>query len=155
MDSSNVQPLLNWPQQQDIKALQSFIGFANFYCHFIKNYSKKITSLTSLLKINSPFIFNEETLRQFKIIKEGFTTAPILSHFSPSLPALVEADASDYALGAVLSEANDSIKHPTSFYSCKLHPSELKCAINDKELLFIVCALKCWRAFLISLSDAF
>ncbi|MBW0578590.1 hypothetical protein O181_118305 [Austropuccinia psidii MF-1] len=117
MDSSKVQQILNWPQPRNIKALQSFLGFSNFYLCFIKNYSKKITSLTSLLKKDSPFIFNEEALSQFQIPKEAFTTAPILSHFNPSLPTIVETDASDYALGAVLSQVNDSGKHPIAFDS--------------------------------------
>ncbi|MBW0577198.1 hypothetical protein O181_116913 [Austropuccinia psidii MF-1] len=90
MDSSKVQQILNWPQPKNIKALQSFLGFANFYRRFIKNYSKKITSLTSLLKKDSPFIFNEEALSQFQALKEAFTSAPILSHFNPSLPTIVD-----------------------------------------------------------------
>ncbi|MBW0499077.1 hypothetical protein O181_038792 [Austropuccinia psidii MF-1] len=104
MDSSKVKQILNWPQPKNIKALQYFLGFANLYCCFVKNYSEKITSLTSVLKKDSPCIFNEEALSQFQILKEEFTTAPILSHFNPSLPAIVETDASDYALGAVLSQ---------------------------------------------------
>ncbi|MBW0515128.1 hypothetical protein O181_054843 [Austropuccinia psidii MF-1] len=155
MDASKAQQILNWPQPKNIKALQSFLGFANFYCCFIKNYSKKIMVLTSLLKKDSPFIFNEETLSQFQIIKEAFTTAPILSHFNPSLPAIVETDASDYALGAVLSQVNDSGKHPIAFDSCKFLPAELNYEIHDKELLGIVWALKCWRDFLLSLSNPF
>ncbi|MBW0518659.1 hypothetical protein O181_058374 [Austropuccinia psidii MF-1] len=89
MESSKVPQILNWPQPKDIKALQSFLGLANFYCCFIKNYSKKITALTSLLKKDSPFIFNEEALSKFQILKEAFTTTPILSHFNPSLPTIV------------------------------------------------------------------
>ncbi|MBW0545536.1 hypothetical protein O181_085251 [Austropuccinia psidii MF-1] len=127
MDSSKVQQILNWPQPRNIKALQSFLGFANFYCCFIKNYFKKISDLTSLLKKDSPFIFNEEALSQFQILKEDFTTAPILSHFNPSLPTNLETDASDYAWGAVPSQANDSGKHPIAFDSCKLLPAELSC----------------------------
>ncbi|MBW0507227.1 hypothetical protein O181_046942 [Austropuccinia psidii MF-1] len=107
MDSSNVQQILNWPQPKNIKALQSFLGFPKFYGCLIENYSKKITSLTSLLKKESPFIFNEEGLSQFQVLKEAFTTSPILSHFNPSLPNIVETDSSDYALGAVLSQVND------------------------------------------------
>ncbi|MBW0587187.1 hypothetical protein O181_126902, partial [Austropuccinia psidii MF-1] len=155
MDSSKVQQILNWPQPKNIKALQSFLGFANFYRRFIKNYSKKITSLTSLLKKDSPFIFNEEALSQFQALKEAFTSAPILSHFNPSLPTIVETDASDYALGAVLSQVNDSGKHPIAFDSCKRLPAELNYEIHDKELLGIVWALKRWRAFLLSLSKSF
>ncbi|MBW0559467.1 hypothetical protein O181_099182 [Austropuccinia psidii MF-1] len=101
------------------------------------------------------FSFNEEALSQFQILKEAFTTAPILSHFNPSLPTIVETDASDYALGAVLSHVNDSGKHPIAFDSFKLLPAELNYEIHDKELLGIVWALKLWRAFLPSLSDSF
>ncbi|MBW0557061.1 hypothetical protein O181_096776 [Austropuccinia psidii MF-1] len=155
MDSSKVQQILNWPQPKTIKALQSFLGVANFYRCFIKLYSKKISSLTSLLKKEPPFIFNEEALSHFQSIKEAFTTAPILSHFNPSLPTIVETDASHYALGAVLSQVNDSGKHPIAFDSRKLLPDELNYEIHDKELLGIVWALKCWRAFLLSLSNSF
>ncbi|MBW0581234.1 hypothetical protein O181_120949, partial [Austropuccinia psidii MF-1] len=96
-----------------------------------------------------------EALSQFEILKEAFTTAPILSHFNPSLPTIVETDASDYALGAVLRQVNDSGKHPIAFDSRKPLPDELNYDIHDKELLGIVWALKHWRAFLLSLSDSF
>ncbi|MBW0538098.1 hypothetical protein O181_077813 [Austropuccinia psidii MF-1] len=100
MGSSNVQQILNWLQPKNIKALQSFLVFANFYHCVIKNYSQKITALTPLIKKDSPFIFNEEALSQLQILKEAFTTAPILSHFNPSLPTIVDTDASDYSLGS-------------------------------------------------------
>ncbi|MBW0474867.1 hypothetical protein O181_014582 [Austropuccinia psidii MF-1] len=155
MYSSNVQQILDWPQPKSIKALQSFLSFANFYCFFIKNYSKKVTALTFLLKKDSPFILNEEALSQLQILKEAFTTAPTLSHFNPSLPTIVQTDASYYALGAVLSQVNDSAKHPIEFDSRNLLPDELNYEIHDKELLGIDWALKCWRAFLLSFSNPF
>ncbi|MBW0588287.1 hypothetical protein O181_128002, partial [Austropuccinia psidii MF-1] len=64
-------------------------------------------------------------------------------------------DASDYALGAVLSQVSDSGKHPIAFDSRKLLPAELNYEIHDKELLGIVWALKRWRAFLLSISSPF
>ncbi|MBW0572106.1 hypothetical protein O181_111821, partial [Austropuccinia psidii MF-1] len=155
IDSSKVQQILNWPQPKNIKPLQSFRGFANFCCCFIKNYSKKITSLTSLLTKDSPFIFNEEALSQFQSLKEAFTTTPMLSHFNPSLPTIEETDASDYAFGAVLSQVNDSGKHPIAFDSRKLLQAELNYEIHEKELLGIAWALKPWRAVLLSLSNSF
>ncbi|MBW0506087.1 hypothetical protein O181_045802 [Austropuccinia psidii MF-1] len=119
------------------------------------NYSKKISSLPSFLKKDSHFPLNEEALRQFHQLKEAFTIAPILSHFDPSLPTIVETDASNYSLGAVLSQISDSGRHPIAFDSRKLLPAELNYEIHDKELLGIVWALKCWRAFLLSLSSSF
>ncbi|MBW0541962.1 hypothetical protein O181_081677 [Austropuccinia psidii MF-1] len=128
MDQAKVQKILNWPPPRNLKALQSFLGFANFYCRFIKNYSKKISSLTSFLKKDSCFPLNEEALK---------------------------TDASNYALGSVLSQVSDSVKHPIAFNSRKLIPEELNYEIHDKELLGIVWALKCWRSFLLSLSSPF
>ncbi|MBW0572276.1 hypothetical protein O181_111991 [Austropuccinia psidii MF-1] len=147
----------NWPQlgSRNLKALQSFLGFANFHRRFIKIYSKKISSLTSFLKKYSRFPLNEEALRQFHQLKEAFTISPILSHFDPSLPTIVEIDASDYALGAVLSLISDSEKHPIEFDSRKRLPAELNYEIHEKELLDIVWALKRCRAFLLSLSSSF
>ncbi|MBW0505682.1 hypothetical protein O181_045397 [Austropuccinia psidii MF-1] len=96
-----------------------------------------------------------ESLRQFHQLKEEFPISPILSHFNPYLPNIVETDASDYALGAVLSQVSGSRKHPIAFDSFKLLPAELKHDIHDKELLGIVWALKRWRVFLLSLSSSF
>ncbi|MBW0474129.1 hypothetical protein O181_013844 [Austropuccinia psidii MF-1] len=155
MDQAKVQQILNWPPPRNLKALQSFLGFANFYCCFTKNYSKKIISLTSFLHKYSNFPLNEEALRQFHQLKEAFTIAPILSHFNPSLPTIVETDASDYSLGAVPSQVSDSGKHPISFDSRKRLPEELNYEIHDKELLGIVLALKRWRDFLLSLPSSF
>ncbi|MBW0526921.1 hypothetical protein O181_066636 [Austropuccinia psidii MF-1] len=142
MDQAKVQLILNLPPPRNLKALQSFLGFANFYRRFIKNYSKKISSLTSFLKKDSCFPLNKEALRQFHQLKEAFTIAPIISHFDPSLPTIVETDASDYTLGAVLSQISDSGEHPIAFDSHKLLPAELNSEIHDKELLGIIRALK-------------
>ncbi|MBW0576702.1 hypothetical protein O181_116417 [Austropuccinia psidii MF-1] len=139
-----VQKMLNWPPPRNLKELKSFLGFANFYHCFIKNYSNKISSLTSFLKKYSCFPVNEEALSQFHQLQEAFTTAPIPSHFNPSLPTIVETDASAYALCAVLSQVS-----PIAFNSHKLIPAELNYEIHDKELLGIV-----W-AFLLSLSSPF
>ncbi|MBW0584206.1 hypothetical protein O181_123921 [Austropuccinia psidii MF-1] len=85
-------------------------------------------------------ILPPKALSHFQILKEAFTTSPILSHFNPSLPNIVETNASDYGLGAVLSQVNDSGNHPIAFDSCKLLPAELNYEICGKELLGIVWA---------------
>ncbi|MBW0592748.1 hypothetical protein O181_132463 [Austropuccinia psidii MF-1] len=78
MDQAKVQKILNLPPPIILKALQSFLGFANFYHCFIKNYPKKISSLTSFLKKDCRFSLNEQDLSQFHQLKEAFTTTPIL-----------------------------------------------------------------------------
>ncbi|MBW0549652.1 hypothetical protein O181_089367 [Austropuccinia psidii MF-1] len=128
MHQARVQQILNWPPPTNLNTLHSFLGFANSYRCFIKNYSKKISSLTSFLKEDSCFPLNEEALKTY---------------------------ASNYALGPVLSQASDSGKHPIAFASHKPIPAELNYEIHDKELLGIVWALKHWRAFLLYLSSPF
>ncbi|MBW0548856.1 hypothetical protein O181_088571 [Austropuccinia psidii MF-1] len=155
MDQAKVQKILNWPPPLSLKDLQSFLGFAKFYRHFIKNYSKKISSPTSFLKKDCCFPLNEEALSQFHQLKEAFTTSPVLSHFNPSIPIIVETDAANDSLGAVLSQVSDSGKHPIAFNSRKRNPAELNYEIHDKEVLGIVWALKHWRAFVVSLSSRF
>ncbi|MBW0530026.1 hypothetical protein O181_069741 [Austropuccinia psidii MF-1] len=123
MDQAKLQQILNWPPPRSLKALQSFLGFANFYFRFIKNYSKKISSLTSFLNKDSHFHLNEEALGQFHQLKELYTISPILSHFDPSLPTILETDASEYAFGGVMSQISDSGKLPIAFDSSKASPS--------------------------------
>jgi hypothetical protein len=85
----------------------------------------------------------------FAILKERFTTAPILAHFSPQEPVIVETDASDFALGAVLSQKDHEGRlHPVAFHSRKFTPAEINYEIHDKELLAVVDAFKRWRRYL-------
>ena len=158
MDQSKVARILDWPEPSSIKTLQSFLGFANFYRKFIHNYSKKTVNLTSLLKKDhrSKFTFTDEARNEFNFLKSSFTSAPILKHFDCTLFTIVKTDASDYALGAVLSQLHSSsIKHPIAFDSRKLLPAECNYEIHDKELLGIVWALKRWRPYLLSLDQPF
>ncbi|MBW0539069.1 hypothetical protein O181_078784 [Austropuccinia psidii MF-1] len=114
---------------------------------------KSLLSLPSLKKILPSSSMTNPS--QLQIHKEAFTTAPILSHFTPSLQTIVETHASDYAFGAILSQVNDSGKHPIAFHRCKLLPAEFNHGIHDKELLGIVWALNHQSVFLLSLSKPF
>ncbi|MBW0492621.1 hypothetical protein O181_032336 [Austropuccinia psidii MF-1] len=155
INQENFQKILNEAPPINLRNLQPFLVFANFYHRFIKNYSKKIGLLTSFLQKDSHFPLNQEALRQIHQLKDGFTTAPILSHFNPSLPRIVETDASDYSWGSVLSQVSDAGKHPIAFDSQKRFAEELNYELNDMELLGIVWAPKHWRAFVLSLYSHF
>ncbi|MBW0557182.1 hypothetical protein O181_096897 [Austropuccinia psidii MF-1] len=115
MDSSNIQQILNWPQPKNINALQSFLGFANFYRHFIKHYSKKSHLSLPFSRKILPLSSVRKLLVSFNYSKK---LSPILANSNPSLPTIVETEASDYALGAVLSQ-EDGIKE-SRFFSIKV-----------------------------------
>jgi hypothetical protein len=149
-DPSKIEAILEWPKPTSIKAVQSFLGFANFYRRFIKNYSKIVAPLTALTKKESKFEWTSKCQDTFELLKHHFTSAPILRHFAFDKPAFVECDASDYAIGSILSQEDDEgILHPVAFDSRKLAPAEMNYAIHDKELLAIFWSFQRWRSYLL------
>ena len=69
--------------------------------------------------------------------------------FDPTKPIYIETDASDYALGACLSQKDDQGRmHPVAFLSWKFSPAELNYQIHDKELMAIVVACQEWRQYI-------
>ena len=87
--------------------------------------------------------WTHEADRAFTELKERFTSAPILAHFDPEREVIVVTDASDFALGAVLSQRDEGNHlHPIAFHLMKFMPAEINYEIHDKELLAIVDSIK-------------
>jgi hypothetical protein len=149
MDPSKVEAVQKWPRPQNVTEVQEFLGFANFYRRFIKGYSGMATPLTNLTKKDKAFLWTENEQFAFDELKRRFTVAPILAIFDPDRAIVVETDASDYAVGACISQIGDDGKlHPVAFYSRKMSPAEANYDIHDKELLAIVAAFQEWRVYL-------
>jgi len=109
--------------------------------------AKPLTELTKKEK-GKEWAWNQEAEATFKDLKHRFTTAPILAHFDPAKPVMVETDVSDFALGAILSQRDKEGRlHPVAFHSRKFQPPEINYEIHDKELLAIVDAFKHWRRY--------
>ena len=149
MDDSKVQVIRDWLTPRKVKDVQSFLGFANFYHRFIANYSDMSVPLTRLTRKSIRWEWTPECQEAFRLLKDTFTSAPILHHFDPALPPIVETDASDYAVAGILSlRTDDGDIHPVAFYSRTLHGAELNYDTHDKELLAIFEAFKTWRHYL-------
>ena len=139
MDPANVQTILELRTPQSVRDVQCFLGFANFYRKFIRNYSKKVLPLTQLIHKNQPFIWSSSATEAFKSLKRAFTSAPILIHANQDKPFIFETDASNFALGSVLSQPNENgLLYPTAFHSRKFEAMEINYEVHDKELLAIV-----------------
>jgi hypothetical protein len=152
MDDLKIQVIRDWPTPRKVKDVQSFLGFANFYRRFIANYSDITVPLTWLTRKNEPWLWSTACDDSFRLLKDSFTSAPILHHFNPSLPPIVKTNASDYAIAGILSiRSDDSDVHPVAFFSCTLTSSELNYDTHNKELLAIFKAFKTWRHYLKSL----
>ena len=104
MDSAKVDAVMQWPELQHVKDIQAFLGFANFYQHFINNFFKLAQSLTKLLCKDAPWEQVEAQGQAFQRLKQAFISAPILIMADPAKSFTLEYNALDYAIGAVLSQ---------------------------------------------------
>ncbi|KAL0198834.1 hypothetical protein M9458_007374, partial [Cirrhinus mrigala] len=151
MEQNKVSVVFQWTEPLTIKDLQRFLGFANFYRRFIKNFSILTTPLTALLKGTKRTLqWNSDAREAFQKLKQAFTSAPVLQHPDPDKPFVVEVDAADTGVGAVLSQWSGEplALHPRAYYSKKLTPAEQNYRIGDCELLAIRLALEEWRHWL-------
>ena len=151
MDPKKVQAILNWKTPSNIKDVQAFLNFANFYRKFIAGYSRLVQPLTALTRASEKeFVFpwnpDGPEKKTFLTLKIAFTTAPILQHFDPDKETWIESDASDWVVAAVLSQRDSNgVLRPVAFMSQKMLPAECNYEIYDKELLTIVRAFEEWR----------
>ncbi|KAI2667790.1 Transposon Tf2-6 polyprotein [Labeo rohita] len=147
MDPQKLEAVRAWPLPTSLKQLQRFLGFANFYRRFIRGFSSTAAPLTALTKPSrGDFHLTPEATQAFKTLFHQFTTAPVLIHPDPTKPFVVEVDASDVGIGAVLSQRGPDEKlHPCSFFSRKFNPTQQRYGVGDRELLAIKWALEEWR----------
>ena len=118
MASNKAQIIQDWPEPWKVKDIQSFLGFANFYCHFIYEYSRIAVLLMWLTCKSATWHFTNECCSAFQTLKKAFTMAQVLTHWLPDTPITVETDASDYALTTILSITIPSSKlHLVAFHS--------------------------------------
>ncbi len=149
MSKEKVQAVQEWPVPRNVKDVQAFLGFANFYRRFIEGFSKVCKPLTDLLRKEGKWYWTAACEEAFKRLKELFTSEPVLRHFHPSRRTVVETDASDFAKGAVLSQyGEDGRLHPIAFYSKKHSPAEINYDIHDKEMGAIVASFREWEHLL-------
>ena len=104
MDLDKVQAVMSWQAPTTRKGLQRFLGFANFYRKFLPNFSHLTALFTDLLKghKNAPFKWSPVAQTAFDTLKVAFSTEPLLVHPNQQLPFVLQTDASNVALGAVL-----------------------------------------------------
>ena len=145
MSDDKVKIIQDWLEPKKVKNIQFFLGFANFYCQFIFNYSDIVILLTYLTQKNIPWNFDFFYYNAFNSLKKVFTSTPILTYWVPNAQLIVETDASDYALTAIISIVNKENKvYLVAFHSYTFMITELNYDIYDKELLAIFKAFKIW-----------
>ncbi|GJW72186.1 ty3-gypsy retrotransposon protein [Tanacetum coccineum] len=144
VDRKKVSAVSGWPVLTSQRQVWSFLGLAGYYRRFIKNYATVVAPLFNLLQKNG-FKWGETEGAAFSALEGKLTHAPILGLPDFEDTFVIEADASDVGIRAVLLQK----EQPLGYFSRKLGPRIKVAATYQKELFAIVEAVYKWRQYLI------
>ncbi|XP_026441777.1 uncharacterized protein LOC113340943 [Papaver somniferum] len=142
-DPNKVTCMQNWPVPKNIKELRGFVGLTGYYKNFVQGYSLISKPLTNLLK-NDSFLWTPSATHAFDQLNSAMSTTPVLALPDFTKPFVVESDASDLCVGAVLLQYGK----PIAFFSKPLGPRARALSTYEKELLAIVLVVQKWRQYL-------
>uniref|UniRef100_A0A9J8C7I0 Gypsy retrotransposon integrase-like protein 1 n=1 Tax=Cyprinus carpio carpio TaxID=630221 RepID=A0A9J8C7I0_CYPCA len=146
-----VAAFLSAPRPTSKTQVRAFLGLAGYYRCFIPNFSSLASPLTDLTRKGQPekVQWTPETEEAFNRVKAALTTEPVLRAPDFNCPFLVQTDASDTGLGAVLSQVHDGEEHPVIYISRKLTPTERRYATVEREALAVKWAVLELRYYLL------
>ncbi len=143
---SKVTVIISWITSINLKKIQDFVRFVNFYRRFIKNFSKLVKSFTQLTRKNTSFVWNEICVQVFDNLKKQVSSTSVLRHFDLKRQAILKINASNYVKDEILSQYNDErVFHSMIFYSKSMILAEINYHIYDKKLLVIIRCFEHWR----------
>ncbi len=146
-----MQAVANFPRPKTRKDVRSFLGLSGYYRRFIPDYATIALPLTDLTRRRSKSInWTTECEAAFQQLKAKLTSKPILKSPDFSKPFVLQTDASDRGVGAVLSQQDASgVEHPIAYFSRKLLPREERYATVEKECLAIKLGVHAFRVYLL------
>ena len=140
--------MVEWLVPKSIKDVQKFLGLANYYRQFVKDFAKIAKPLHEMTRKGKKWEWGEKQQKAFEELKRRFTTEPVLVTPDLDKEMRVEADASDFATGGVLSmKCEDERWRPVAYISKSLNEAKRNYEIHD-EMLVIIWCLEAWRHFL-------
>lgn len=143
-EPSKIQVVVDWATPSDVKGVRSFLGLAGYYRRFVQNFGVIARPLFNLLKKGVPFVWTSNTDTAFQLLKQQLTSAPVLALPDFQEQFVVETDASDKGIGAVLQQRG----HPIAFMSKSFSPRYQGMSTYEKEFLAIIVAVDQWRLYL-------
>lgn len=147
-DPDKVSAILNIPTPKNVSEVRRVIGMASWYRRFIPNFSLIIAPLTALLRKNCKFHWSEQCEAAFSTIKNQLVSSPILSCPNFDVPFVVQTDASNFGIGAVLSQTIDDEEHVICYISRSLSRAERNYSVTERECLAVIWAMEKLRPYL-------
>ena len=143
MEKEKVNGVLSWPQPKNVKDIRKFLGLANYYRRFIKDFARVARPINMLTRKDVKWQWGVEQQKAFDELKGMFTTKPVLAALDLDKEFRVEANVSNYATGGVLSmKCSDEIWRPVAFISKSLSDTERNYEIHNKKMLAVVRCLE-------------
>ena len=149
MEEDKMKGVLDWLIPKCVKNIQKFLGLANYYCQFIKDYVSIARPLHDIVKKDQKWEWTEKQEKSFKELKERFTKELGLAALDLDKNMRIKVNTLDYAIGEVLSiECEDEKWRPVAFLSKSLNETERNYEIHNKEILVVIRGLENWRYLL-------
>ncbi|GKA71102.1 reverse transcriptase domain-containing protein [Tanacetum coccineum] len=134
VDKAKIDVIAKLPHPTTIKGVRSFLDHASFYRRFIKDFSKISRPMTHLFEKNTLFIFSDECIQAFQMLKKKLTEAPILIAPDWDLPFELMCDASDFAIGAVLGQRHEKHFRPIHYASKTMNEAESHYTTREERM---------------------
>lgn len=149
MQPDKVQAVRDWPTPTNLGEMRSFLGLCSYYRRYIKSFADIAAPLHALAKKDVDFCWGPAQSAAFQRLKDALTSAPILGTPRDEGTYVLDTDASDRALGAVLSQKQGEQEVVIAYASRILARPEQHYCITKKELLGVVFGLKTFRQYLL------
>jgi hypothetical protein len=147
-DPDKVRAVQEWGTPTNLTDVRSFLGLCSYYRRFIPRFSTIAKPLTRLTEKDQGFNWGQDQEDAWTILKQKLLTAPILAYPDPQCEFIVDTDASNYGIGAVLSQVQDGQERVIAYGSRSLTKEERRYCVTRKEMLAIVYFLKYFRHYL-------